>query len=245
MHSYLLWAEIDYLRAKVALLQSDIKTARKLLSQAQTVAENQGLTQLAQRISFEHDQILEEQEMWEKLTAEDSRLQERAEKSGISTQIDRLLRQGVVDAPALPEAEIPVLFIILNEDGPTIFTHYFAETWRLNDQLVGGLLAAFNVFSSKLFTEALDRTKFGEFNIVLKAISPFLFCYVFKAQHSYAAQLKLKQFVEDLRSDSILWNQLLAAISHQNVMDPASLPFLEAKCKKIFLNAPVTTEMKS
>ncbi|MFX1298736.1 MAG: tetratricopeptide repeat protein, partial [Promethearchaeota archaeon] len=57
-HSYLVFCETFLLRAKVALINFNMKTTRRYLTQAQKIAESYGIKRLAMKISYEHDELL-------------------------------------------------------------------------------------------------------------------------------------------------------------------------------------------
>ena len=60
-------ANVKLLQAKFALLQINMVEARKLLTEAQQIANEHGLQLLAGLISNEHDHLLEELKLWESL----------------------------------------------------------------------------------------------------------------------------------------------------------------------------------
>jgi hypothetical protein len=68
--------EIKLLQSRLALLSFDIKSARKLLSEAQHIADKYGLNRLSIKISNEHDKLLEQIDIWENLKNTDSPLSE-------------------------------------------------------------------------------------------------------------------------------------------------------------------------
>ncbi|GAG69437.1 unnamed protein product, partial [marine sediment metagenome] len=59
-HSYLIFCEIFILQAKLALLNFDMKAARRFLTQAQKIAESNGIKRLAMKVSQEHDELLKQ-----------------------------------------------------------------------------------------------------------------------------------------------------------------------------------------
>jgi len=69
-HSYLWLAETKLIQAKLALIQMNIEEAKHLLTQAQQIAEMHGLDLLAIKISSEHDNLLEQMNVWDNLKRE-------------------------------------------------------------------------------------------------------------------------------------------------------------------------------
>lgn len=66
-HSFSWLGETKLLQAKLALIQLDLEGGKSLYRQAQQIAEDHGLNLLAQKISNEHDILLEKTEEWDKL----------------------------------------------------------------------------------------------------------------------------------------------------------------------------------
>ncbi|MBA7555829.1 hypothetical protein ES705_48521 [subsurface metagenome] len=73
-NSYLLLTEAYWLQAQLSVVQYDFNVARHLLSQAQIIAEEKGLSRLARKISSEHDNLLIQIEQWEELSKMDNSL---------------------------------------------------------------------------------------------------------------------------------------------------------------------------
>ncbi|GAH26837.1 unnamed protein product, partial [marine sediment metagenome] len=63
-HSYKVFCETFLLQAKLALLNLDVKAARRFLTQAQKIAESYGIKRLAIKISNEHDELLKQLNLW-------------------------------------------------------------------------------------------------------------------------------------------------------------------------------------
>ncbi len=201
-NSYWVLAETYTLQAKLALLTLDLKGARRLLTQAQQIAEKQGMHRLAMKISIEHDNLLKELSKWENLKEQEITLSERMEMAQIDDQMKSLLWDR--DLSSLENSdEDPVLILILAEGGVTMFSHIFSKDWSHEDDLVGGFLSALNSFSGELFSEGLDRAKFGRHTVLMKSFETFSICYLFKGV-SYLAQKRINSFIEQIQnSDEI------------------------------------------
>ena len=198
-NSFWVIAETYLLQAKLALLTSDLKGARKLLTQAQQIAEKQGMHRLAMKISIEHDNLLEELSKWEKLKEQETSLSERMELAHIDDQMRSLLWDRDLSSLEYSE-EDPVLILILAEGGVSIFSHIFSKDWSYEDDLVGGFLSAMNSFSGELFSEGLDRAKFGKHTVLMKPFASFFACYLFKGQ-SYLANKKISKFIKNIETN--------------------------------------------
>ncbi|MHA1673559.1 MAG: tetratricopeptide repeat protein [Promethearchaeota archaeon] len=232
LHSYYLWSEINFFKAKLALISFDLKLAREYLVKAQNLAEDQGLTQLAIKISNEHDTILEQEQTWEKFKKNPPKFEERVQMANMEDNLSRIKRQGiVVSEEVTPES--PVMITILNEAGPTIYTYQFEGDLEVNDQLLGGVLAAFDSFSAKIFEGVLERAKFGDYNILVSKMSPFIVSYIYRGQ-SYGAQQNFHKLTDILKFDTLIWDSLNEAISHGNLLSSDRIPALNAQIQKLF-----------
>jgi tetratricopeptide (TPR) repeat protein len=201
-NSFPLIAETKLLQARLALLIFDIKTARKLLSEAQRIAENYGLNRLSMKISAEHDELLRQTDQWEDLKNLNSPLAERLTLTNIEDQMKRMIKKRSVEIPQLQE-EQPLLLLIMAEGGIPAFSYTFSKEWAFSDDLLSGFLTAFDSISKEVFSQGLDRAKFGEHTILVHPIEKFLVCYLFKGQ-SYFAKRKLEFFSNQMtKVDSV------------------------------------------
>ncbi|WP_371805975.1 tetratricopeptide repeat protein [Candidatus Lokiarchaeum ossiferum] len=230
--SYILWAEIYSLQAKLALIQWDFKRARHLYQNAQLLAENQGLKQFAIKISNEHDTLVEKQSMWEKMAEADVSVSKRVDMAQIESQMERMLRDGIVNNSKI-EPETPLLLNIMSENGPNIFTYKFLKDWQYDDQLFGALLSAFQSFSGEFFSESFDRAKFGKYNILLKHEDPIIICYVFQGK-SFLAKQKMRQFTKFLRKNKSAWECLYFSAQNGTVINPGRCLSLELLISQVF-----------
>lgn len=200
--SYPLITEIKLLQSRIALLSFDIKNARKLLSEAQYIADSYGLNRLSMKISNEHDQLLEQIELWEKMKNTNPPLSERLELTRLEEQMKRMIQKRLVEIPELIEEE-PLLLLVVTEGGVPAFSHTFSTDWKFSDELFSGFLTSFDSISKAVFSEGLDRAKFGDYTILISPLSKFLVCYLFKGQSYYAKQ-KLGYFTNHIKSkDSV------------------------------------------
>ncbi|MFX1573279.1 MAG: tetratricopeptide repeat protein [Promethearchaeota archaeon] len=91
-HSYILLAEIYYLKGKLALLTLNIKNAHRFLTQAQQIAERWNFNQLATKIYIEHNNLNNQIGMWEGLKDVNVSMEERIKLAGVDKQLYHLLR---------------------------------------------------------------------------------------------------------------------------------------------------------
>ncbi len=93
--STLLLVETLLLQSKVALLQLEADKANRLLNQAHSLARQKGLRNISKRVIDEHDVLLNELSIWEKLGDDKPSMGERTEKVRIQEQIGEMLQQGI------------------------------------------------------------------------------------------------------------------------------------------------------
>ncbi|MHA2001600.1 MAG: tetratricopeptide repeat protein [Promethearchaeota archaeon] len=214
--SYYLLAEIALLRAKILLLNLDLAKARKILNDAQEIAENHGFNNLAMKISDEHDKILEQLSSWQQFSSQTTSIDQRIKLSGVSEQITKFLGRNKEKKSQI-SLETPLLLLILSEDGLALFSNPFNPQWSPDSQLFGGLISAFHILSKELFTHSFERAKFGQYNVIMSNdTSPFLLCYVYRG-FSYSAQNHLKEFTQQLQSDSFLWKGLKESLKNGQI----------------------------
>jgi len=204
--SYWILSEVHLLQAKLSLLTFDIKKAQRFLIQAQKIAEKFSLTQLARKISIEHDQLLSQMSTWENLKESKKSLAERIEVLHLNEQIDSMIHKRIINLPELAHEE-PVLLLIITEDGTCLFSNSFSEDFPIEEDLVSSFLTAFSSFSEELFSEGLDRAIFGDYIILLESVVNYSVCYLFKGQ-TYLAKQKLAKFSERIQNITSIWQLL-------------------------------------
>lgn len=230
-NSFIWLAEGKLLQAKVALIEVNIESAKKLLTEAQRIAEIRGLSSLAQRISSEHDILLGSQKKWENLKKEDASMSERIKLASVDGVIDRMSGKREIEPPELIN-EDPILLLIMDNSGVTYFNHPFIANWDYND-LFSSFMSAFNTFSSEIFSKSIDRIRIGENTILINPIEPFLACYVIKGQ-SYPALQKLTRFTEAIRENSEIWQALNRSVKTSEMLELDNPPALKTVITEIF-----------
>ncbi len=233
-NSFHLWAELYLIQAKFALVQLDLKNARILLTKAQKLADSKGLTQLAMNISKTHDDLLEKFNLWKSLSQSNLSISGRIKLAKIDNHMERLLRQGESNDIVL-ENEVPIGLNILNENGIVLFSKSFAPEWIADENLIGALISAFQSISGEIFSESFDRAKFGEYNLLMRAKSPFLFCYIFKGQ-SYHAVKKLDVFTQKIRENNEIWDTLIQYLKYNQVFSNSPFPAFNDVLSEVFLS---------
>jgi hypothetical protein len=232
-HSYSILCETLLIQAKLALISLNLEKAQRLLTQGQKIAEKYGLDLLAKKISNEHDDLLKQLEMWEKLKKSKAPLAERLELSRLNEQMENMLRKRVIEPDEIKEEE-SVVILIISRGGTPIFSQSFEEGWSFQDHLFGGFLSAINSFSGEMFSQGLDRAIFGEYTILMNAISPFIICYLFKGQ-SFLAQQRMKQFRDTLQTDKKMWESIKKYYQAHRLIQEEDIPSLDLLVNKVFI----------
>ena len=217
----------------MALITFDTNEARRFLTRAQEIAEKYGLNLIAMKISNEHDELLNQLEMWEQLKESRAPLAERMKLSRLNDQMANMLRKRVIGPEEIKEEE-SVVILIISTGGTPIFSQSFAEGWSFQDHLFGGFLSAINSFSGEMFSQGLDRAIFGEYTILINSVSPFIICYLFKGQ-SFLAQQRMKQFIDTIQTDKKIWETIKKYYEAHRLIQETDLPSLDILVNKVFI----------
>ena len=236
-HSYWVLGEIYILQASLALITLDLKEARRFLTQGQQVAEKYGLKMLARKISNKHDELLKQLTIWENLKKSEATLTERLQLARLNEQMDNVLRKRVVEPDEIQDEE-SVVILIISKGGNPIFSQSFTEGWSFQDHLFGGFLSAFNSFSDEMFSQGLDRAIFGEYTIIMNAISPFIICYLFKGQ-SFLAQQRMKHFIDAIQNDKKIWETIKKYYQTNRLIKVKDIPSLDLLVNEIFIERAI------
>ncbi|MFW9877991.1 MAG: hypothetical protein ACFFG0_33325 [Candidatus Thorarchaeota archaeon] len=200
-----------------------VDAALKLLTEAQRIAELHGINIIAQKISSEHDKVLDQINTWEELKEKEVPVSERIKLSSVEGVLERLQGKRVIKPPELVEEE-PLLLLIMDKSGVSCFNYPFKEDWDF-DWIFSSFMSAFDTFSSEVFSESIDRIKIGENLILINPIESFLVCYVIKGQ-SYPGLQKLNHFSKAIKENTEIWESLNRAVKTGEVLEldnPASL----------------------
>jgi tetratricopeptide (TPR) repeat protein len=239
--SYWILCETYLLQAKIALISSDLKRARRLLAKGQQIAEKFGLIKLAMSISEEHDKLLKELSLWERLNETNAPLKERLELARINDQVVKMIRKRVIDR-SKTEAEQPVFLSIMTKEGDMVLSSPFSADMTIDETQFGEFLSSCNYFCDQIFSESFDRVKFGRYTILITAIEPFCVYYMFQG-HSYSAQQKLAHFSEAINKDINIMNLLEDASSKKKVIKINEINGLEELIFGSFLSDPEQFQM--
>ena len=204
--SYSLLTESYWLKSQLALVRLDLEEARNLLIQAQVIAEEKGLEKLARKISSEHDQLLEQLDLWEELIAKDVSIAERVKVANLEELVGWMARkrETIIDE----KEDKPIMLMLVSESGLPIYSKQFNPARELKDMLISGFLTSINTFVKEAFDAPgmIRRITHDEYTLSFNLIKPILFCYVYEGQ-SYTAMKKLDKLITEVY-ESEVWSAL-------------------------------------
>ena len=232
-YNYNLIASTYLLQAKLALIQFKLKEAQQFLTKAQQVAQKKGLQLLAMKISADHDEVLNQLDIWESLHEKQHQIPmvERIKYAKLNEQMDSMIRNRALDQQELL-SEKPIFLSIITKGGMPLIKFPFLDKWA-DQNIFSGFISAFNVFSRELFSKSVDRVKMGNYIILLKSLEPFFACYVIEGP-SYFAQQKLTKFSEKVRTTPEIWNWLIEFSNTGEALSITGNPHLKAIITNIF-----------
>ncbi len=211
-NSKMLLADIYWLRAQVEIIKQNIKQAKIYLTQAQFIAEENELTKLAKKISFEHDKLL---------THEISLKRNKPLLSDIIDEITPNLEQTSSDIKIqreveeidLPEETAIKLMLISPTNSSTFYSRTFKKNKHnmKNEQLISSFIRAIQGFSGEIFERKLERIKLEEYTITIDIEPDVILAYIYIGQ-SFSSQMKIKQFISNMYDDS----QIIDSIKELN-----------------------------
>ena len=236
-HSYLIFCETFILQAKLALINLDLKAARRFLTQAQKIAESYGIKRLAMKISHQHDELLRQITEWEILKESDASLSERWKLAGLNEQMENMVKKRMSEAPKISEEE-PVSILIITEGGTSIFSHSFIKDKAFESHIFGGFITTIDYFIREMFSEGLDRAIFGEYTLLMKSIPPFFIAYIFKGDSYYAHQ-KINYFIDHIRKKDVIWQNLLKSFQVNQSIHLKDIPLLESLITEVFITKSI------
>jgi len=239
--SYWVLGETYLLQAKLALIALDLKKARRLLTKGQQIADKHGLGLLAMKISNEHDELLKQLEMWEKLKESKAPLGERMELSHLHEQMERMVRKKVVIPPKL-EVDKPILLTVMSKEGNILLSNPFTVDLKIDSTYFSEFLSSCNTFCDQILSESFDRVKFGQHTVLITAVDSCSICYMFQGQ-TYSAQQKIRFFSETLIKDNQIMKVLKNAKNNDKMIKISDNPLLEETITKSFLSDPKLFQM--
>ncbi|MHA2266931.1 MAG: tetratricopeptide repeat protein [Promethearchaeota archaeon] len=171
LNSYSLLANMKLLQAKLCLLQVNMIGARKLLTEAQDIANEHGLQFLAGEISIEHDRLLEELKLWESFKKKQVTIPERLKLASIDDVLERMQGRRAIEVPEV-SIEEPILLLIMDKNGVSYFNHSFIDNWDFDD-LFSAFMVRLTHLARKYFPNRLTELKSERILFLLTPLSLF------------------------------------------------------------------------
>jgi len=108
--SHSLLAQTYLLQSKLALIDLDMGQARKLLRQAQSIAEEKGLVRLARAVTQEHDSLQSQLKKWDSLIQQEPTKKEMIDLTHIDVILEQMIQKtvtSVMEERAISDEETP------------------------------------------------------------------------------------------------------------------------------------------
>lgn len=96
-NSYLLFAEVYWLQAQMALIDLDVKKAEKLLKKALKISEEKGLNLLEKEIVKEQKKLEDQFDLWKKLSKQKAPVFETLQHINPEETVKRMQREATTD----------------------------------------------------------------------------------------------------------------------------------------------------
>jgi hypothetical protein len=220
MQSFLLLAEVNIFKAKLELINLEFDEAQRFLTKAQQIAQKYTLSRLEKKISMEHDQLLEELDIWKELKEGNAPISERLNHVSFEGDLNLMMRKKEIEqVEILPEE--PQLLSIISNGGVSLFTHFFSKEWD-------------NMFSNQFFSKTLDRVKIGDNTIIMVPFEDKFLCYVIKGQ-TYPAQQKFYKFSEGIKNSKEILDAKKISFSTGAMLNEENTPDLGELVNTIFV----------
>ncbi|MHA2032704.1 MAG: tetratricopeptide repeat protein, partial [Candidatus Kariarchaeaceae archaeon] len=94
-NSYWLMAEAYLVQSKIALVEVDLKQAQELLTQAQQLADEKGMTKLALVLSLEREILLDQLTNWEKFISRKPTIREKIHFTRVEAVFERMTNRSL------------------------------------------------------------------------------------------------------------------------------------------------------
>ncbi|MFX0185769.1 MAG: hypothetical protein ACFE95_22015 [Candidatus Hodarchaeota archaeon] len=134
------------------------------------------------------------------------------------------------------EEEEPVVILIMEESGLTLFSYKLQAFDQINDQLIGGLLTAINAFGNEIFkgSGVFDHIVYQEYTLIMRMVDLFTFCYAFKGKSHVAALSKLDNFIFQVRNTISIWKHLIECTESKQRFKVSRSPIMMNKLSEVF-----------
>lgn len=118
----------------------------------------------------------------------------------------------VFSSSDLPNEEPVQLVLTAVDTGLNLVNVDFKTGLDGDESIISGFLTALKHMSDMMFPQPFDRMVFGQYTMIMRIESPFLFCYVFQGNTSQATR-RLCNFIRVLRGKDSLLDSLKSTIT--------------------------------
>ncbi len=188
------------IESKLALLENKPQKALTILAQAQALANENGLLNLALQASLLYD---------ESIVLVRERGAVLPEQSNLT--LVELLR--TVSGPyQIPfeniESERPIALMIVSDNGKILFSRRFSEELVIDEKLIISFLTLMKRFSERIVPEQnISRFSLGDSTLLAKKTSNAFFFFVIEGS-SFSAMQKLDALVQAILARPKLWDHI-------------------------------------
>ncbi len=232
-NSFALLAEVMLLQAEFSLVELKAEEAQDILSKAMEIAEEKGIVKIAIKISNEHDNLLDQLDLWEDFTMKLPTISEKLEMSHIEDRLKQIVsRRSVLGPEVESEAEIPVMLIIQSDQGLIIFSEYFDEI--LGERIYDEVLLSLKKVSSNIQNNNQERLKNKEFTFLINKLNNIYVSYIFIGK-SYNGIKKLNNLINIFSSNKELKKMIEKAARNNESLNYEDRINLSSFVKDIFI----------
>ena len=156
-----------------------------------------------------HEVLKTKIELWEKLFRFNPSLTELLELTPYENSL-KYIAQKNVTKEILEQNEDPILILIQDQSGTSMYSKKFLPNSEFDEQLISAFLFAINNFMQETFAGmgSIDRITYQDYTLLFKPQKPFLVCYAYRGQ-SYTAQQNLDRFNQRLYNSVSIWQSLV------------------------------------
>ena len=208
--SFALLVEVMLLQAELSLVELKAEEAQDILTNALEIAEEKGIAKLAIRISNEHDDLLDQLDLWENFTMKLPTIAEKLELSHIEDRLKQIVRRRSVLGPEVEtEVEIPVMLLMQSDQGLIVFSEYFDEI--SGERIYDEVLLSLNKVSSEMPNNGQERLKNKEFTFLINRTNNIFISYIFIGKSYYGIK-KMNKFINIISTNKELKKMIEKAV---------------------------------
>lgn len=209
-NSFALLVEVMLLQAELSLVELKAEEAQDILTNALEIAEEKGIAKLAIRISNEHDDLLDQLDLWEDFTMKLPTIAEKLELSHIEDRLKQIVRRRSVLGPEVEtEVEIPVMLLMQSDQGLIVFSEYFDEI--SGERIYDEVLLSLNKVSSEMPNNSQERLKNKEFTFLINKTNNIFISYIFIGKSYYGIK-KMNKFINTISTNKELKKMIEKAV---------------------------------